>query len=1476
MNLLYKFLGVTAFIFHAFYSVSIGQTITNIAALEQIAEERTALFEQLRSDALVYADENQIQVREEIDDRVIEIIYIDEFGLPQFYTTNNLTTAQSIATKHVKSGGSLGLNLDGKGIIFREWDGGAIDNKSPEMIGRVFPMDDLNSKSPHATHVAGTMIGSGAQPLAEGMANKALLYGYNWLNDDAEMALEAAQGAIISNHSYGFMRGWANNRGWVGNPSISDQEDYLFGFYDDNSRTWDEIAYYAPYYLIVKAAGNDRGEGSTIEDPPYPPDGPYDCISQKGVAKNILTVGAVNDLPNGYSDPSGVEMSSFSSWGPADDGRIKPDLVANGVEVFSNAGFLFSGPYYPFYSGTSMATPSVSGSLGLLQQHYQNLNGQDNIMRAATLKALAIHTADEAGSFPGPDYAYGWGLMNTTRAALKISEDQLLDVIGEHTLQNGEEFSRTVFVSGNEPLKVTVVWTDVPGTPTDPQLDPIDPMLVNDLNLVIKKGSSSWYPWKLDRNNPGSPATNNSANNVDNVEVVDVENPSPGEYSIFVSHDGSLVNDSQAFSMIISGISENNPPVANFYFQNENPGSLDNVPFRDASLGEPTSWSWTITPDFFNFTSGTGQNSKNPVVQFDEPGTYNVTLTVTNAYGSDQITKQVTVESADCPYCNSDYNNQAGASMNFNNVLFNSISNPRYAIPNGESYRDFTYMSTIVIKGTDVNLSLKALISSGSQTGHCFAWFDWNQDCDFNDPGEEYDLGQYDINNSDVSQNIAIPIGIPTGKTRMRIAIRDGLDPTPCLISSGAGKVEDYTIFVYDPDYPGTWTGLSSSEWGRGSNWSDGNVPDVNTDVIIPTDAPRFPALDRGLSINATSFSGFSCKSLVLQEGTQLSGYPYNSISVYGNLTLQAGSRLVNPQTLVVYNGGTLSLNNASIKPDYLPGKSNLSAGFTANSGSVVNVTNSELVFGSSFGVFEDVDWNKTGATPLTLHYESDFSSSIDIRSNLVYFDDFTVKKGTEAVYRSTATKVFEVDKMILEPGGMFTLEYGSNMLIYSQLILKDDKSNPAGSFINQDVFEIEEPEVIAEQSIEDNRWNFISSPVSDAQSDALTGMYLKSWDETTYTWNFITETNVPLNPGKGYEVWSTLGNPTIVYQGTQITDSDLALSLTVTDRNNDLAIGNGEGWNLVGNPFTSAIDWGTDNSPVSGYNRSDLDATIYFWNGVQYASFNPAGDGAGVNGGTQYIPSMQSFFIKANDFNPSLTLPANARIHSPESNYKSSSPFPSIRLVAKNSSFSDETLIRFIPESSFEFDGNFDGYKLDGIPEAPQIFTIQDNERFSINTMPSISEDLIVPMGLASGIPGSITLELQEIVNLEHQKLFLEDLKTGLFYDLDHGFQQTVNIDPQDHPVRFKIHFKDVNLEVQENNLNPFQIYTFQNHLYVRSSDDRPFQITVFDLSGRYVYKKSFSDRGIKKIELKLSPGHYIVKAYNEKQIRTSKIFLR
>ncbi|MEA1889960.1 MAG: S8 family serine peptidase, partial [Pseudomonadota bacterium] len=555
------------------WAQNIPSNVTNTVALDRLSKVLKARAVADKAEAVSLARAQGFPVRQELPGgKIIEIQRLNARGKPVYYQTDNADAADTISTDEIQVGGSTGLGLTGSGLKIGEWDGGSVKASHNELTGRITNIDSAPI-SDHSTHVAGTMIASGARAAARGMSTAATIDAYDFNSDTGEMA-GAAAGLLLSNHSYGLITGWifdlSTNPGgwtWFGDLAISTDEDFYFGFYDSAAQAWDQIAFDAPNYLIVKSAGNDRNDAGTTgshvhfdldnnlvassdsHDADCAPAG-YDCISAEGTAKNILTVGAVEDIVGGYSTTTDVVMSDFSGWGPADDGRIKPDVVANGISLYSSLG----GPNnkeYGYFSGTSMSAPNTTGSLLLLQEHYQDTH--TGFMRSATLKALVIHTADEAGLADGPDYEHGWGLVNTESAARVITEDGGAHRIMEDVLLDGGIFSTQINV--NEPyavIKVTLVWTDPPGTPVADSLDPVDKMLVNDLDLRIYDSSGTYLPWVLDLANPASPASTGD-NNTDNVEQVIVAGGTPGAYSVEVTHKGVLLsNTAQNFSLIIS------------------------------------------------------------------------------------------------------------------------------------------------------------------------------------------------------------------------------------------------------------------------------------------------------------------------------------------------------------------------------------------------------------------------------------------------------------------------------------------------------------------------------------------------------------------------------------------------------------------------------------------------------------------------------------------------------------------------------------------------------------------------------------------------------------------------------------------------------------------------------------------------------------------------------------------------------------
>ncbi len=438
--------------------------------------------------------------------------------------------------------------VEGDGVVLGIWDGDEVDAAHNDLGARVTfgEVSRTNITSEHSTHVAGTMAGSGAvtanlmghAPAADEIVS------YDFPSSDVPAEMEQAiedHDIVAANNSWGRTIGWYTND--AGNWLWWNNQD-LFGDYLTQCTDYDDLVR-NDNLIIVFAVGNDRNDptDATVITAARPADwdqgagnNGFATIAPPSTAKNIISVGAIDDA-------TGL-MSTFSNWGPTDDDRIKPDLVAPGVSIQScdddgnddDPGD--DNDEYTLKWGTSMAAPAVTGIVALMIETYRDVlfdnTTVDEVPLSSTLKALLIHSANDLGN-PGPDYAFGWGEVDADAACQHIRDTLML----ESQLVDAEE--QTFFCdvpAGETEFRVTLCWDDFQGD-----------LLYNDLDLTLEDPNGVTHdPWLLD------PAAANWANNAvtgadhdNNVEQVLVNNPAAGLWRIVVT--GFDITEPAAFPL---------------------------------------------------------------------------------------------------------------------------------------------------------------------------------------------------------------------------------------------------------------------------------------------------------------------------------------------------------------------------------------------------------------------------------------------------------------------------------------------------------------------------------------------------------------------------------------------------------------------------------------------------------------------------------------------------------------------------------------------------------------------------------------------------------------------------------------------------------------------------------------------------------------------------------------------------------------
>ena len=397
------------------------------------------------------------------------------------------------------------FSLTGREVNIGIFDGGNVSAHT-EFGDRLTNIDRATASS-HSTHVAGTMIAAGNDPRLKGMAPAAKLFSWTFQSVPVKMQRGIDdQGIVVANNSWG--EGYSEASGNCGR----------YGTYGTGERDYDRLVR-EKNLSIVFAAGNDRD----WKDCTILPRGGFYTIGRPSTAKNIITVGAVD---------AQLAAADFSSAGPMRDNRIKPDIVAMGVDVLST----FQTSRSQLLSGTSMSTPAITGTAALLVERFKSKNA-GALPNAALVKAALLNTAKDLGNI-GPDYVYGYGLADAV-AAVKTLDDKTY-VIEKITAAATK--SHTIQVPANAPaLRVMLVYSDADAVLIAASV------ITNHLKLVLTSpdGATRTLPLRLSPANPAASAVER-ANDRDNVKQVVVANPAAGAWRAEV-HGAGILTDSQEY-----------------------------------------------------------------------------------------------------------------------------------------------------------------------------------------------------------------------------------------------------------------------------------------------------------------------------------------------------------------------------------------------------------------------------------------------------------------------------------------------------------------------------------------------------------------------------------------------------------------------------------------------------------------------------------------------------------------------------------------------------------------------------------------------------------------------------------------------------------------------------------------------------------------------------------------------------------------
>ena len=561
------------------------------------------------------------------------------------------------------------------------------------------------------------------------------------------------------------------------------------------------------------------------------------------------------------------------------------------------------------------------------------------------------------------------------------------------------------------------------------------------------------------------------------------------------------------------------------------------------------------------------------------------------------------------------------------------------------------------------------------------------------------------------------------------------------------------------------------------------------------------------------------------------------------------------------------------------------------SSASASEMTKGTIWQNTSFTNWDFKLGNGTFTPTITGTYYIGFHGFSNANADAVYIDDiYVIVKSDTAVWTGTTSSDWwnasnwgndtlpGGETNILIPGGLTNYPLLDHISGCNNITIGSSSAGD-GSIIDKKLLNIT-GQATVQRYLTGGKWHQIAAPVSNATVNSLyfnhnPDVWLKEYNEPTDTWTGITSLTTPMPFGKGFIVWVENGNNvTANFTGSLKSDelfldsfgSIPALSYSGSDH----------GFNLIGNPYASALDW-----DIGIWDTTGIDGNIWVWNSTNgnYAYRNSLGQGSLTNG---IIPMGQGFFIRTNNVNISFGVYPDARVNSTQSYYKASniSTNPYIVITANKDEKIDEVWVSFADNATDEYDNGMDVIKMFSDINTPQLYLVSNPDSLSIVALPIMyNTTRIINLNYGVGESGFQKFILSETFMMENTEIILEDLFLNKLIDFKQHNEYTFDASVTDDANRFKLHFINTITSNEEIDNNE-GVFAFDDDgsIYVAISDNYRHKIAdirIFDLLGR---KTADVKTGNKIYHFDKLPGnqYYIVKIMINNSIIVKKVYLR